>query len=184
MRPNEFSDVRALAEHAFGDDPTIGALLDALRGSWSWDGDLSFVAELNGELVGQILYTPAWLDTASHLVDVLVLSPMSVRPDWQRRAVGSRLITATLEVVKARSIPMVFLEGHPAYYPRFGFEPAGVIGIVAPSLRIPADAFMANRLPAYDPTMTGTLVYPDAFWRTDAVGLRPSAASKSQTTPD
>ena len=31
---------------------------------------------------------------------------------------------------------------------------------------------MVYPLPRYEPWMTGTLVYPDAFWRTDAVGLR------------
>jgi putative acetyltransferase len=66
----------------------------------------------------------------------------------------------------------VFLEGHPTYYPRFGFGQAGDQGFVAPSLRIPREAFMVYPLPSYEPWMTGTLVYPDAFWRTDAVGLR------------
>jgi putative acetyltransferase len=28
------------------------------------------------------------------------------------------------------------------------------------------------RLPAYEPWMTGTLVYAEPFWRHDAVGLR------------
>jgi putative acetyltransferase len=28
------------------------------------------------------------------------------------------------------------------------------------------------RLSAYEPWMTGTVVYPDVFWRHDAVGLR------------
>jgi putative acetyltransferase len=30
------------------------------------------------------------------------------------------------------------------------------------------------RLPAYEPWMTGTLVYAEAFWRHDAVGPRDS----------
>jgi len=45
-------------------------------------------------------------------------------------------------------------------------------GFVAPSVRVPTDAFMVYRLPTYEPWITGALVYPDAFWRTDAVGLR------------
>jgi putative acetyltransferase len=173
MQPDELGAVCALAEHAFGNDASIGALLGALHESWAWIDELSFVAVLDGELVGQVLYTRALLDAPAQLVDVLVLSPVSVRPELQRRGVGSRLITETLGVISARSEPIVFLEGHPTYYPRFGFEPGGPLGFVAPSLRIPADAFMAYRLPGYEPWMTGTLVYPDAFWRCDAVGLRP-----------
>ena len=66
----------------------------------------------------------------------------------------------------------MFLEGHPGYYPRFGFVRAGELGFVAPSVRIPAAAFMVQTLPRYEPWMTGALVYPDSFWRVDAVGLR------------
>jgi putative acetyltransferase len=177
MRPDEFEQVRDLSQRAFGNDPSIGELLDALRASWAWVDQLSFVAELDGELVGHVLYTHAWLDAPAQLIDVLVLSPVGVGPDLQRRGIGTQLITTTLGGMRSRPEPLVFLEGHPSYYPRFGFERAGQLGFVAPSLRIPADAFMTYRLPSYEPTMTGTLVYPDAFWRCDAVGLRPDLGS-------
>ena len=32
--------------------------------------------------------------------------------------------------------------------------------------------FQVFRLPTFDASLSGTLVYPDAFWRTDSVGLR------------
>lgn len=67
---------------------------------------------------------------------------------------------------------MVFLEGSPDYYPRFGFEKASTRGFEAPSARIPDAAFMVYLLPRYETRMKGRLVYPDAFWRADAVGLR------------
>lgn len=41
-----------------------------------------------------------------------------------------------------------------------------------PSLRIPVPALMVCELPAYEPWMTGTLVYGEPFWRLDCVGLR------------
>jgi putative acetyltransferase len=173
MEPGEYPVVRALSIAAFGDDPGIGDLLDALRDSWAWDDALSFVAVDDDELVGHVLYSHSMLDAPSRLVDVLVLGPIGVLPDLQRRGIGGRLITSTLDVLAERSEPLVFLEGHPTYYPRFGFEPGARLGFVAPSLRIPPDAFMVYRLPGHQPWMTGTLVYPDAIWRADAVGLRP-----------
>jgi putative acetyltransferase len=39
-------------------------------------------------------------------------------------------------------------------------------------VRIPQCAFQVVVLPAWEPWMTGALVYPDAFWLMDAVGLR------------
>jgi putative acetyltransferase len=131
---------------------------------------LSFVAEHEGELVGHVLYTHAILDTPRRLQDVLVLSPVGVRPDRQRHGIGGELITASLAILRQRSEPLVFLEGHPDYYPRFGFVRADELGFVAPSVRIPPAAFMVQVLPGYEAWMTGALVYPDAFWRADAVG--------------
>jgi putative acetyltransferase len=71
-----------------------------------------------------------------------------------------------------QQVPLVFLEGDPRYYSRFGFLPGGDHGFRKPSLRIPDAAFQFIGLPRHEPWMTGTLVYSDPFWRHDAVGLR------------
>jgi len=55
--------------------------------------------------------------------------------------VGSALIRHGLSAAAERTEPLVFLEGSPRYYPRFGFEPAGEQGFRSPSLRIPERAF-------------------------------------------
>lgn len=173
MRPDEFGAVRAMSMAAFGDDQQIGALLDLLRDSWAWEDDLSFVAEQHGEIVGHVLYTHAFLDAPRQLQDVLLLSPVGVRPDVQRRGIGAASITFSLRELARRPEPLVFLEGHPTYYPRFGFRRGADLGFTAPSVRIPRDSFMVYTLPRYEPWMTGALVYSDAFWRTDSTGLRP-----------
>lgn len=172
MGPDEFERMRAVSVAAFGDDESIGAMLDALRESWAWRHELSFVAELDGEIVGHVLYSAALLDAPRELVEVLVLSPLGVRPDLQGAGIGGRLIRETLARLQDRPEPMVFLEGSPRYYPRFGFRPGADLGCRKPSLRIPDPAFMTLPLDGHEEWMTGTLVYPDAFWRTDSVGLR------------
>jgi putative acetyltransferase len=176
MQNDEFGAVRALSVAAFDGDTRIGPLLDTLHASWSWEDALSFVAVRDGSIVGQALYSHAFLDAPGRLVDVLVLSPIGVRPDLQDRGIGSRLITGSLAALSARREPLVFLEGHPSFYPRFGFRPGASLGFSAPSVRIPPAAFMVYPLPGYEPWMTGALVYPDAFWRTDTVGLRGETA--------
>jgi putative acetyltransferase len=173
MRPGEFDEVRALSIAAFGNDESIGVLLDALRASWAWRDDLSFVAELDGRLVGHVLYTQAILDAPDRLIDVLVLSPIGVRPELQRDGIGTALMRSSMhELAERTEFPLVFLEGHPSYYPRFGFRPGGEIGFRKPSLRTPDEAFMVASLRTTSDELSGTLVYPDAFWRTDSVGLR------------
>jgi putative acetyltransferase len=45
-------------------------------------------------------------------------------------------------------------------------------------VRIPGAAFQVVLLAAYDAGVTGALVYPDVFWRHDAVGLRGEALAR------
>ena len=173
VRPERSADVDAVREvvrAAFGDD-SVAALLDELRTSVAWLG-LSYVAEDAGEIVGHVSLSRAWVDDPRAVVDVLVLSPLSVRPDQQRKGVGRALVDEALARAAERDEPVVFLEGDPAYYSRLGFVEAGPLGFTAPSTRIPDRAFQVWPTPAYRSDLTGALVYPDVFWRHDAVGLR------------
>jgi putative acetyltransferase len=177
--PADAGRVRALVAAAFDPEP-VAELLEALRRSSAWR-DLSFVAESDGYVVGHVSFTRGWLDTRSRLVEVLVLSPLSVDPAAQGRGVGSALVRRALQLLQDRSEPLVFLEGSPAFYGRLGFRAGASAGFSAPSTRIPPAAFQFVALPSYQPSMTGALVYPDAFWEHDAVGLREAAASDRPT---
>jgi putative acetyltransferase len=53
-----------------------------------------------------------------------------------------------------------------------GWQAAHDHGFQAPSTRIPAAGFQVALLPAWQPWMTGALVYNDTFWAHDCVGLR------------
>ena len=173
MRDDEFERVRRLEVAAFGGDESIGLLLDALRLSWAWEPELSIVAERDSRICAHVLFTRAILDAPDRLVEVLVLSPVGVRPDLHHQGIGTALISEALgQIAVQRQEPAIFLEGNPKYYARFGFESACAIGFRRPSLRTPEPAFQVLRLSSFDGMVSGTLVYPDAFWRTDSVGLR------------
>jgi putative acetyltransferase len=165
--------VGRLHEEAFGDEGSaVARLVDALRPSVTEDVGLSLVAEDDGEVVGHVMFSPSLLDAPRELVPVQVLSPLAVIPRCQRQGIGESLVRHGLQVIADQGVPVVFLEGSPRYYPRFGFSPGAGQGFRKPSLRIPDAAFQAVRLAAYEPWMSGTLVYAEAFWRCDAVGLR------------
>jgi putative acetyltransferase len=173
-REHDRPAVRALHLVAFGDHGDLVArLVDDLRAAVAAGDGISLVAvDADDVVIGHVMFTPSLLDARRRLVPVQVLSPVGVLPDARRQGIGSALIRRGLELLAERSVPLVFVEGPPGYYSRFGFEPGGDCGFRKPSLRIPDDAFQVLRLPVYEAWMTGTLIYAEAFWRHDAVGLR------------
>jgi putative acetyltransferase len=179
IRPERAADVPAidaLQAAAFDHQPAeVVALVNDLRAATDESERLSLVAVEDGEPVGHVMFTPSLLDAPARLVGVQVLSPVGVHPRAQGRGVGSALVEEGLRLMDERGVPAVFLEGDPAYYRRFGFEQAGLLGFRKPSLRIPDVAFQVRKLSAYKPWMTGTLVYSEPFWRNDLVGLRRAA---------
>ena len=163
--------VREVVSAAFDDGGRVAALVDALRARSDAQADL--VAIHDGVIVGHTHLSISWLDAPTRLVEVLTLSPLSVAPQAQSQGVGRRLLADAIRTAEALGSPLLFLEGDPAYYSRWGWLPASTLGFVAPSPRIPSAAFQVVTLPAYDPaTMRGPLIYNDTFWAHDCVGLR------------
>jgi putative acetyltransferase len=107
---------------------------------------------------------------------VLILSPLGVAPRLQRRGLGAELVRAALSHATDLRVPLVFLEGSPDYYPRFGFAPARPLGFEKPSDRIPDEAFQVATTASWEPWMVGRVVYNDTFWQFDCVGLRPQSS--------
>jgi putative acetyltransferase len=165
--------VEALHRRAFGESSEkIVALLRALRQAPTALSPISLVALREDEPVGHVLLSAARLDAAPRLVDVFTLSPLAVDPAWQRRGIGTALIAAALAEAERQGVPLVFLEGSPAYYGKYGFERVSALGFRAPSLRVPDAAFQVARLSRWEPWMTGSVVYSEPFWALDCVGLR------------
>ncbi|KOG89601.1 acetyltransferase, partial [Streptomyces varsoviensis] len=67
-----------------------------------------------------------------------------------------------LEAARASGERTAIVLGHPAYYPRFGFEPASRFGILAPQ-EWPDEAFMALSLDRSAELPSGMVRYAAAF---------------------
>ena len=169
MAEGDAAAVLAVVGAAFADEPEVVPLQRDLMARADNHG---YVAVHGDHVVGHVGLTRCWIDAEPRLVEALVLSPLSVAPDVQRRGVGSALLKHAVAAAAQLGAPAVFLEGDPAYYSRQGWRPVADLGITPASPRIPAPACQFVRLASYEDWMRGPLVYPDTFWQHDAVGLR------------
>ena len=143
-------EIKKIHIKAFGEDkgPEIADLVDELLDDKTAFPRLSMVAFENEQLIGHILYTKAVIDQTDKPVSVQILAPLAVLPSAQNKSVGSRLINEGLNLLKDSGVDLVFVLGHPGYYPRCGFITAGVLGFEAP-YPIPdehAEAWMVQEL--------------------------------------
>ncbi|MCP3952237.1 MAG: N-acetyltransferase [Desulfobacterales bacterium] len=93
---------------------------------------LSLVAVEQAKPIGHVLFTRAHIATAVKPVSIQLLGPLAILPDFQKTGAGGKLIQAGLQQLKASAVDLVFVLGHPDYYPRSGFAPAGALGFEAP----------------------------------------------------
>jgi putative acetyltransferase len=150
--------IRAVNEAAFG-GLYEADLVDNLRaGGHSL---ISLVAELDGAIVGHILFSRMWIKTPTELIPAVALAPVAVLPEHQRNGIGGRLIRFGLDLLREGGEQIVIVVGHPEYYPRFGFSTGKARALESP---FPADAFMAMELSTGALTrVQGAVVYPPAF---------------------
>jgi putative acetyltransferase len=166
IRPETPDDIDAIAElhrAAFG-RADEAALVDAVRRSAHFIGDLSLVAELNGQVVGHALLSRADLAPAEggDPVPLLALAPIAILPLHQGRGIGTLLMRAAIALADARaSEAAIVVLGPPSLYERFGFEPAASWDVGGP-WEGAADAFQLRPVAGRTPT-AGTVVYPPAF---------------------
>ena len=159
-RHEDEAEIARVIDAAFGDRET-SAFAARIRASPGYVPELAFVVEDEGEVVAHTMLSRVRL--AGPDVDVLILTPMSVRPDRQRQGIGSALVESALAAADELGEPVVLVEGVPSYYPRFGFVPASELGFEPPDPRIPEPAWMVRPLSAYDSALRGRVVYPSFF---------------------
>jgi len=165
--------IETVVAAAFTEEPDgrVVRMLRALDATGAARASLVAVDD-HGHVVGHVQLNRSWVDARPALVEVLVLSPLSVAPDRQGEGIGTALVHAALAAAEDVGAVAVFLEGDWGYYGRRGFRAAGPLGFGRPSPRIPDPAFQVALLHAWEPWMVGPVVYCDAFWSTDCVGLR------------
>ena len=134
--------IRRVNELAFGRSNEAD-LVDALREAAL--PHISLVALIDGQVTGHIFFSPVSIETDEDSIAAMGLAPMSVLPDHQNQGIGTLLVREGLNECRRIGYNIVVVLGHPGYYPRFGFGPAGLKGLRS-EYDVSAEVFMVAEL--------------------------------------
>lgn len=150
--PADYRAVEELTREAFWGSMTHPAcdgehlIVHKLRKQPSFVPALDFVAEIDGVIVGHIIYSLAKVVMPTgQEIEVLTFGPISVMPQYKRMGIGSALMRHSIAEAKRLGYRAIVFYGHPDYYPRFGFQRASRFNITAPD-GSSFDALMAMEL--------------------------------------
>ncbi|MDW5552249.1 N-acetyltransferase [Methanosarcina sp.] len=123
----DFNQVENLTREAFWNLYVPGCnehyLVHIMRNHPDFIKKLDFVAEYNGEIIGNIMYTKAWLYSEDEIkIEIASFGPISVLPKYQRKGVGSALIRQTINIAKNDGIGVIVIFGDPHNYCKHGFK--------------------------------------------------------------
>ena len=98
-------------------------LVHKMRDHTDFLKELDFVAEYDGKIVGNIMYTKAWLiDELGKEMDIVSFGPISVLPEYQRKGIGSALISHTKNIAIRKGVKAIVILGDPHNYCKHGFK--------------------------------------------------------------
>lgn len=120
--PADIEAIRRINLEAFRDHPvsrqTEHLIVEELRRAGALE--ISLVAQEGNEVVGHIAFSRATVGGRD--LGWRLLGPVAVLPGRQRKGVGSALVRAGLDELRALDAAGCALVGDPAYYMRLGFR--------------------------------------------------------------
>lgn len=125
-QPADYRRVEEITRKAFWNLYLPGAsehyLVHTLRQHKDYMPELSFVIENDGDIIGSIHFTHAWVITpAGEEIPVVHFGPVSITPELHRQGFGRALITHAIERAKAGGYRAIVLGGFPYHYQPYGF---------------------------------------------------------------
>ena len=151
--------VLALVLTAFSDDTRTGdEEVDIVVNTWELGTTvqpIDLVAVDGDTIAGHVLGARGTVGET----EALAVAPLAVAPSHQRRGVGTALMHELLVRADDAGWSLVVLLGRPAYYSRFGFEPASQFGITYAPVGFGNPHFQARPLRAFTHSSPGMFTY-------------------------
>ena len=131
--PADYKNTELMTMRSFFNKYVPGAsehfLIRIIRESKDYIPEISRIAEYNGQVVGAVYYTKAWIADGDKKHEIATFGPLAVEPTLEGNDIGGILMRETIKLAKEAGIKGIALMGEPYYYPRFGFERGAKYGI-------------------------------------------------------
>ena len=132
--PADYREVENLTREAFWNVYRPGCLehyvLHTFRGKSEFIPDLDFVMELDGKIIGHIMYVHSELRSDDgEIFPIMTFGPISIHPDYQRQGYGKILLDYSMEKAKNLGAKALCIEGNIDFYGKSGFVVASTKGI-------------------------------------------------------
>ena len=169
--PSDYRHVENLVRESFWNVYRPGCnehyVLHCYRSLPDFVGELSLVLELDGCVIGHIMYSHASIQCDDGSTKpILIFGPVAIAPEYQKRGFGSQLINDSLEKARNLGCGAVAITGNPRYYHRFGFRDARSMGIYYGDIPRSKETpfFMIKELiPGYLAGIVGTYTDPPGY---------------------
>lgn len=160
--PSDFETVYTVVKSAFDSaeqaDGNEQDFVNAVRASDAYIPGSSLVAEIDGKIVGHIMFTQLKIGESTQLA----LAPLSVLPEYQRQGVGSALVLEGHRRARALDYEYSVVLGSEKYYPKFGYLRAKDYGMIPP-FDVTDENYMACKLVDHARPVSGLVQYAKEF---------------------
>ena len=149
-KETDYSVVVEITRKAFYNIYVPGAtehyLVHIMRQHEDFIPELDFVIELDGRVIGNIMYTKARLiDEAGTEKEILTFGPVSIDPEYQRAGYGKLLLEHSFEQAARLGYDVIVIFGSPMNYVSRGFKSCKKYHICIENGKYPA-AMMVKEL--------------------------------------
>ena len=132
--PGDYRAVEELTRESFWNVYRPGCMehyvLHCLRSDPAFVPELDHVMEINGEIMGQIVFVRAEVECDDgRRIPVMTFGPICIAPRYKRQGYGKILLDTVMEKAAAMGTGALVTEGNILFYGKSGFAPAKTMGI-------------------------------------------------------
>lgn len=155
--PSDYRKVEEITREAFWNLYCPGSnehlIVHNLRNHEDFIKELTFVIEVDGEIIGSIHYSKSKIISKDGTeYGTITFGPVSILPKLHRKGYGRALIEHSIQVAKSLGYKAIIIGGYPYHYETYGF-----VGAKKYSIALPDGNFYTGimALPLYETALDG-----------------------------